>query len=208
MSKQKKFFSGKGYYIALILGAIAIGVSGYLYYANQTQDVTASNQDPAALVGAVTPDSQPTGENTEPSNQQPQKPQKRVRPVDGDTVVSHALDMLCYNQTTRDWRTHAGIDIAAQAGTQVVAAADGTVHAVYEDETMGLTLVLHHGDSYTTTYASLEEVTVKAGDTVAAGQKIGTVGASALMEAAIGDHLHFAVTCQGKHMDPNTFLED
>ena len=209
MSKQKKFFNGKGYYIALILGAAAIGFSGYLYYANLNQDVAASNQEPSALVGAVTPDAtQGTTQNTEPSAEQPPKPQKRVKPVNGETVVSHALDMLCYNQTTRDWRTHNGVDIAAQAGSQVVAAADGTVHTVYEDETMGMTVVLHHDGSYTTTYASLEEVSVKAGDTVQAGQAIGTVGSTALMETAIGDHLHFAVACQGKAVDPAEFWAD
>ena len=47
MSKQKKFFSGKGYYIALILGAIAIGVSGYLYYRNESKN---NDVDPGQAV--------------------------------------------------------------------------------------------------------------------------------------------------------------
>ena len=209
MSKQKKFFNGKGYYIALLLGAVAIGFTGWLYYANLNEAAVSSNQDPAALVGAVTPDAtQGTTQNTEPSAEQPPKPQKRVKPVAGETLASHALDMLCYNQTTRDWRTHDGVDIAAEAGTQVAAAADGTVYSVYEDETMGMTLVLHHEGGYTTTYASLETVSVEAGDAVTAGQTVGTVGSTALLETAIGDHLHFAVACQGQPVDPAEFLAD
>ena len=217
MSKRKfgKMISGKGYYIALILGAVAIGISGYLYYANQNKNVTASNEDPAALVGAIQPDATSgsvpgTSEGTQPGETtKPAKPEKRVKPVDGETVVSYAVDTLCYNQTTRDWRTHNGMDIAAQAGANVAAVADGTVYTVYEDETMGTTVVIHHGEDYTTTYASLApEVSVKAGDPVTAGQTIGTVGNTALMENAVGDHLHFAVTCQGKPMDPAEFLAE
>ena len=41
----------------------------------------------------------------------------------------------------------------------------------------------------------------------AAGQAIGTVGNTALLESALGDHLHFAVTCDSKPVDPAKFLE-
>ena len=47
---------------------------------------------------------------------------------------------------------------------------------------------------------------IKPGDTVTAGQTIGAVGNTALMESAIGDHLHFAVTCDGKAVNPADFL--
>ena len=46
----------------------------------------------------------------------------------------------------------------------------------------------------------------KAGDTVTAGQTIGTVGATALMESAIGDHVHFSVSCNGEPVNPKEFL--
>lgn len=215
MSKQKKFFNGKGYYIALILGAVAIGVSGYLYYANanKPEDTQVANQGQSALVGATQTDGTVAPETTNPAPtepvQQPQKPATRLAPVTGETIVSHAVDALCYNPTTRDWRIHNGIDIAAAAGTKVRAAADGTVHAVYEDETMGMTVVIHHDGGYTTTYSALaEELSVKAGDQVSAGQTIGQVGNSALMETAVGDHLHFAVSCGEKIVDPAEFLAE
>ena len=117
------------------------------------------------------------------------------------------MDSLSYNQTTRDWRVHNGIDIAAEAGTPVCAAADGTVYTVYEDETMGMTVVIRHDGGYTTQYASLaQEVSVAPGDTVALGQTIGCVGQTALMESAIGDHVHFSVSCNGEVVDPAQFL--
>jgi murein DD-endopeptidase MepM/ murein hydrolase activator NlpD len=117
------------------------------------------------------------------------------------------MECLSYNQTTRDWRVHGGVDLAAEAGTEVKAAADGEVYTVYEDDSMGTTVVIQHQGGYTTHYASLaEDVRVKAGDQVTLGQTIGTVGSTALMESALGDHVCFRVTCDGDVVDPAEFL--
>ena len=216
MSKNKfsDSISGKGYYIALILCAVAIGITGYLYYRNadttpqQLQNPTEAVDGtvPGGDVAVVAPPDK--SDPTEATAATGAKPQKRAKPVAGETVADYSMDALCYNQTTRDWRVHDGMDIAAQAGTAVGAAADGTVYTVYEDETMGMTVVISHDGGYTTKYASLaQDVPVKAGDTVTAGQTIGYVGSTALFESAIGDHVHFSVTCAGATVDPDSFLE-
>ncbi len=209
---NKKFsgINGKGYYIALILCAVAIGISGYLYYRNTNKDKTNLEQAPVSNVQedvqavATQPTTAPQVPATQPSA--PAKLQT-VNPLAGETVAVHAMDSLSYNQTTRDWRTHDGIDIAATGGASVCAAADGEVYSVYEDDTMGMTVVIVHDGGYTTRYSSLAaEVTVTAGETVTAGQVIGTVGNTALLESAIGDHLHFSVSCNGESVDPAEFL--
>ena len=214
--------SGKGYYIALILCAVAIGISGYLYYRNTNQEPQL--QDPASAAtqhGNVQKEDDVQAVATQPSQTVPPKPQtdptqntvpkdaslKTASPVSGKTIAEYAMDCLSYNQTTRDWRTHDGIDIAAEAGTQVCAAADGTVYTVYEDETMGTVVVIRHVGGYTTQYASLaQEVQVSPGDSVKLGQVIGCVGQTALLESAIGDHVHFSVACDGESVDPGEFL--
>lgn len=132
-----------------------------------------------------------------------------MTPLSGKTVADYCMETLSYNATTRDWRTHNGVDIAAEAGTKVCAAAAGTVYTVYDDETMGTTVVINHDGGYTTHYSSLaQEVSVIAGDEVKVGQEIGAVGATALLETAMGDHLHFAVSCNGKPVDPAEFLPE
>lgn len=211
MSK-KKFtgsVSGKGYYIALVLCAAAIGISGFLYYRNadkpndSADNGTVGNPHNDQAVVATNPDGSPAD-----TSATPQKTSiKTAAPVEGQTVAVYAMDSLTYNETTRDWRVHNGIDIAAEAGTEVRAAADGEVYTVYEDEAMGMTVVIRHEGGYTTKYSSLaEEVSVKAGDQVTMGQTIGTVGNTALMESAIGEHIHFSVTCDGETINPNDFL--
>ena len=88
-----------------------------------------------------------------------------------------------------------------------LAAADGEVYTVYEDDEMGMTVVIRHQDGYTTHYASLaDEVLVKAGDPVSLGQPIGTVGSTALMESALPEHVCFSVTRDGETVDPAEFL--
>ena len=218
--KNNGSFSGKGYYIALILCAAAIGISGYLYYRNanesdpQLQQPTGdiSVLDPTdgdVQVVATKPNGEtPTqGDSANTTTPTQKKPIKTGSPLSGETITEYAMECLTYNETTRDWRVHNGIDIAAQAGTPVVAAADGTVYTVYEDDSMGMTVVIRHEDGYVTTYSSLaEELEVEVGQTVKLGQTIGTVGNTALLETAIGDHLHFSVSCNDEPVNPAEFL--
>ena len=215
---------GKGYYIALVLCAAAIGISGYMYYRNanetQTQLQTAAVEDAAVTpqnedVPVVVIQPQPTqgGEEhpgtTQPETEpvQPKSPLKTGAPVKGQTVATYAMDSLSYNETTRDWRVHNGVDIAAEEGTEVCAAADGVVYTTFNDDSMGMTVVIRHEGGYTTCYSSLgEELKVSAGDSVKLGQAIGCVGSTALVETAIGPHVHFSVTYRDTPVDPAEFL--
>ena len=214
---SKKFnigsFGKKGYYIALILCAAAIGISGYLYYRNENKEDPQLNNPTDVVtpgddmqVGGTLPGKDPTQsvpEDTSPVT----RPYPIGRPVSGETVTEYAMDCLSYNETTRDWRTHNGIDIAAEAGTTVSAAAAGTVYTVYTDDTMGTTVVIRHAGGYVTQYASLgKDVSVAPGDQVEMGDAIGVVANSALVESAVGDHLHFSVTHNDEPMDPMEFL--
>ena len=211
--------SGKGYYIALILCAVAIGISGYLYYNNANDDdtqlgspdVTVAGTNAGGDVQAVA--TQPGTDGTQgtdattPSVPVTRKSLQTAAPVQGEVVAVYAMDMLGYNATTRDWRVHNGVDYAAEEGTKVCAAAAGTVYTVYEDDTLGMTVVIRHEEGYTTSYSSLaQEVSVKPGDTVTLGQQIGCVGNTALLESAIGSHVHFSVSLNDKPVDPSDFL--
>ena len=211
---RKKFnfgrsIKGKGYYIALILCAVAIGISGYMYFrsANQTEEPQLNNQG-----DVLSPGGDVQAGATLPGGTNPTEPIKRPypigRPVSGDTIKDYAMDCLSYNETTRDWRVHNGIDIAAEAGTTVCAAAAGTVYSVFQDDTMGTTVVIRHAGGYVTKYSSLaEDVSVKAGDAVEMGTAIGKVANTALLESAQGDHLHFSVMLNDLSIDPVAFLE-
>ena len=88
-----------------------------------------------------------------------------------------------------------GITIAVNAGSAVT--------AVYDDEFFGTTVVLSHPEGYESIYANLAAMpAVSAGMRVTAGDTIGSVGESALLESASASHLHFAVRQNGQSIDP------
>lgn len=211
-NKRGRVFGGKGYYIALGLCAAAIGIMSYVYYSGQETEVVQAANAPASIVDTVNLPTTGTvpGGTTAPSGEAIQPTAGKLTtcaPVDGEVLSPYAMEVLSYNQTTRDWRVHNGVDIAAAAGTPVVAAADGQVYTVYEDDQMGMTVVVRHEGGYTTRYSSLAaDVSVSAGQDVTMGQTLGTVGTSALMENALGDHVHFAVSKNDTPVDPMEFL--
>ena len=212
---------GKGYYIALILCAAAIGITGYVYYRNANLAQEVSLQETAGEIPALIPEvedvpviaTQPPAQTTAPAATEttPAPTEKKVlktmSPVVGESIFGYSMEALSYNQTTRDWRVHNGVDLAAEAGAEVCAAADGEVYTVYEDDAMGTTVVIRHADGYTTKYASLaENLTVKPGDTVTMGEVIGYASDSAIVESTLGAHVHFGVTCHDEPVDPAEFL--
>ena len=96
------------------------------------------------------------------------------------------------------WR-HSGADIAAAARTAVVAPAAAIVADVGEYTLTGRTVVLDHGQGLTTAYFHLDTATVRRGDEVKAGERIGRVGTTGL---STGPHLHFGVYLHGQPVDP------
>jgi murein DD-endopeptidase MepM/ murein hydrolase activator NlpD len=98
---------------------------------------------------------------------------------------------------------HTGYDWAAPAGTPVLAANGGRVALVAEHFFAGRNVTLDHGLGLFTLYFHLTEVRVDPGESVAAGQVIGTVGATGRVT---GPHLHFAVLLGGARVDPEALL--
>lgn len=136
-----------------------------------------------------------------------EEPSLVVSPLSGQVVAAFSVDALTYNATLDDWRTHDGVDIAAAAGTNVLAASAGTVLSVFDDDLLGTTVVLGHSGGYQTTYANLQaKPTVSEGDKVSAGQIIGAVGTTSLTESVEGPHLHFSVSRNGDVVDPDEYL--
>ena len=220
MSEHKR--NPKRLALALTLCAAAVGITGYLYYssAGQVQEAAVQETYEDVLAGTIgTEDvpviaTQPQTEATAPATTQTAPPatEKRIlktmSPVEGAPIFGYSMEALSYNQTTRDWRVHNGMDLAAEDGGAVCAAAEGEVYMVFEDDSYGHTVVIRHNDGYTTRYASLgQDIPVKPGDKVALGQTIGYASDSAIVESAMGSHVHFSVTCYDEPMDPAEFLQ-
>jgi murein DD-endopeptidase MepM/ murein hydrolase activator NlpD len=100
---------------------------------------------------------------------------------------------------------HAGIDLAAPAGAEIRAPADGVVTLAAADAPFtleGHLLILNHGLGLTSAFLHCSDLVVHEGDTVAQGQLLGHVG---MTGRATGPHLHWALTWQGRRLDPRLF---
>ena len=228
---NKKRFAGKGYYIALIACIAAVGISGYVFVKTaQDSAVEASavvSTMPSATAesgtesGTETTPSQDAGKETaaaetdemgdsyEETMAQADLTVAAMWPLEGDVVATFSQDTLTYSQTMADWRTHEGLDIAATQGDLVCAVQDGTVTAVYEDDYLGSVVVVSHAGDVSTLYANLTETpSVVVGQAVSAGDVVGQVGNTALLEKTEADHLHFEVFCGGEATDPLAYLPE
>ena len=105
--------------------------------------------------------------------------------------------------TTGAQEFHEGIDIGAAQGTPIRAAASGTVTFAGQMSGYGNVVIVQHAAGLQTRYAHQSAMSVTAGQTVAAGDVIGAVGATG---EATGPHLHFEVRLNGVAVDPAPYL--
>ena len=225
------FMEGKGFYIVLFLCVAAIGISGYYLFSSlDMRDGDAAVAAPTQVV--VMPTVQPVKPTVAPTPAPTAKPTPAPTPVPtpaatpaptpaapaasvftwpvkGQVVADYSLEVLAYDETMGDWRTHSGIDIAAPVGTQVLAVSAGTVASVEQDDLMGTTVVIAHAGGVESIYANLAAVpTVEAGDQVSIGAVIGAVGTTAVAESARAPHLHFEMREDGESVDPVSYLPE
>jgi len=158
----------------------------------QADALEAESARVAAVIAAAPPpgsdDHVPTPTSTAPSSA------GFVWPVSG-TVVSP------YGQ--RWGRLHAGIDIAAPAGTPIVASGSGQVVYAGSMSGYGLLVVIQHAGGIATAYAHNSSVSVSVGQSVSQGQAIAAVGCTG---HCFGDHVHFEVRVGGSPVDPMGYL--
>ncbi len=173
------------------------------------QEPVQESQETVAAAEAVQTESEPVAETVaEESVQTAETEEDRfTAPVSGEAVAAFSDSELTYNAALEDWRTHNGVDLAAEVGEEVYAALDGEVLSIESDPLLGTVITLNHGDGLMTLYGNLsEEVAVQQGDKVSAGQVIGTVGETAAGESNEGGWVHFAVKKDGVLVDPMEYL--
>ena len=142
---------------------------------------------------------------------EPETPEQEevLWPLEGEVTAVFSNTRLTWSETMSDWRTHEGLDLSAEEGDAVGAAQAGTVSAVYNDDYLGTVVVVSHSGDLATLYGCLmEEPPVTVGEELSAGDTLGYVGSTALLEAAEGPHLHFQVFDHGEELDPLDYLPE
>lgn len=223
----------KGLYIILLLGITAIGIYAILSsvipkttkntneintgsaYAtpspNQAAVPANAAINPIEAEKTAEPTLAPTAEETaaEPADEITPSPVLAQAPVSGKIIKDFSDSELIYSETMQDWRTHSGVDIAANPDTIVTAIKDGTLKKVYEDSLLGTTVIVHHDDDGTdSVYANLKDVTdVPIGSDIKMGDVLGKVGSTAVSEISDESHLHFEIRLDDICLDPKEFVK-
>ena len=129
-------------------------------------------------------------------------------PIAGNIVMNYSMDSTILHKTLGTYKTNPAINISAEVGTNVGAAASGIVQSIYDSEETGTTMVIAVGSGYVTTYGLLDNLAVEEGDSVTAGQVIGTVGAPTAYYVEEGPNVYFAVSKDGTPVDPTEYLAE
>jgi murein DD-endopeptidase MepM/ murein hydrolase activator NlpD len=125
-----------------------------------------------------------------------------ARPADGSTASGFGMRD---HPVLHRRMLHKGMDFRGGVGAEIRAAAPGVV--TYADlwSTYGNIVIIDHGMGVTTRYAHMSKVRVRRGDFVAAGARIGDIGATGRVT---GPHLHFEVRYHGEPVDPRDAFVD
>ncbi len=98
---------------------------------------------------------------------------------------------------------HNGVDLAAPAGSAILAAYDGTVISAAYNDSMGNYVMINHGDGIYTIYMHASALYVSSGQKVSKGDTIAAVGTTG---RSTGNHLHFGVRVNGQYVDPMGYI--
>ena len=222
----RKIFSGKGLYIMLCVGVLAVSAitaAGYkAAVGSLTQGLAVDDEKTTlpdldfsevdTILSDIEKDQQDTASQTPPQDITPELEtifyeQAFYMPVKGDIIKEFSGGELTKSESGV-WRTHDGIDIKADIGTPVKAMTQGTVTEVYTDSLWGNCVVIDHGDGISGYYFGLDpQINVTVGDKVSAGEVIGLVGNTADIESDMVPHMHFALKYGNEWIDPVSFIE-
>ena len=105
--------------------------------------------------------------------------------------------------TTGASRYHQGVDLAANAGTPIIASRGGTVTIASYSNSAGYYVTINHGDGFSSIYMHMTNYVVSSGQKVNQGQTIGYVGSTGI---STGNHLHFGIAQNGAYVNPCSYV--
>ena len=189
--------------IASVATVIALAATGNFGEQSIDIDGEQNNNDNTDIPTVGDPDDKPIVKPDPPVDDTPvDTPLTFTAPCVGTVTVSYSDTVLVWNSTLGQYSTPLAVDFVAE-DLRVLAVAGGTVKEVGYDALDGNYVIITHKDGYESRYFSLGDgVTLKAGDTVAEGDVIGTMSTTMAKESLDGNHLHFEMSKDGVDIDP------
>ena len=128
-------------------------------------------------------------------------------PVNGNIVINFDMEHMVYFSTMDEYRYSDAIAISSEEDTDVKAAAAGEVTKIWETKEHGLMVSMRIGPEYEITYGQLKNCNLKVGDHVNRGDYFAKVSKVTSYYTKEGDHLYLALTRDGEHENPLSYLD-
>ena len=221
MEQIKKFLHGKGFALVLaacLLAAAAAGVWAVRTVRDELRQNLTDLTNPSSVAGVPQPVSgsssassgaasgsgsvhEPSALRTDSAPAASSAAPASTQPFSGRVLNAYSGDELVYSKTLGDWRTHNGVDYACAEGSAVSAPCSGKVTETGTDGQWSSVVTLEDASGRLWRVCGVNSPAVKPGDTVTAGQKLGTVGTISC-ECAEEAHIHLEVLQNGQYLDP------
>lgn len=215
------FLKGRGFYMVLAFCLVAIGVAAWTAWAGANSPDTAEVPDSSDISSSEEHtdkvqqeiESEPYSSETEsaPQNEvvytESIVAENFVYPVGGNMLKAFSDEELVYSKTFGDLRLHIGLDLECEKGSAVGACGNGVVVAVINDPMLGKYVEIDHGNGIVARYCGLaDKVSVKEGNIVSAGTKLGLIG-EVPNECADDTHLHLEFYKDEIPVNPKVIIE-
>lgn len=150
----------------------------------------------------------PESSEAEPVNRPVEIKAGNILPVEGEIDKPFSNGELVKSETLGVWKTHDGVDILCDLGTDVKSMSEGVVKEIRDDALMGVCVTVEQTNGLEAHYCGLaKELNVKAGQQVKQGEIIGKTSDTNQSEILQKPHLHFAVKENGKWIDPMSVID-
>lgn len=144
-----------------------------------------------------------TAPSPAPASPKVTTPTSGVKPLAGRLLAGYGF---VFEKALDEWDFHPAWDIAGSIGSPVDAAFTGVIVSEGTDPGLGYEVVVKSG-SLVATYAGVSPTNLPVGTTVREGEAIAGIGDPGPLESSEGPHLHFAITENGKSVDPSTLIK-
>lgn len=193
MSYKNRFTAILFFEIIMVLTAMAVLLGIDVFAKEETaQNDTSEN---VAVYNETLSETQPVAESNFSGN-------SFLHPLKSGRISSHFG--IRNDPFDNHLAKHEGTDIAAPKGTEIIAAAGGTVSYIgYDDDGYGKYFKISHSEDVLTLYAHCSEILVEKGQQIKAGEVVALVGSTG---QSTGNHLHFEIRIKGKAVNAMWYL--